>query len=103
MESHSLAQLKGFSPQRPRVNLLHNSEQMRVVLFCYLPGQEMAPHSVASEISFLVLEGEGTVLVGEEETQAGPGTLLFCPPGAAHGIKAATNMVVLATISPRPS
>lgn len=102
MESHSLPQLKGFSPQQPRVNLLHNSEQMRVVLFGFLPGQEMAPHSVESEISFYILEGEGRVLVGKEESPVSSGTLVFCPPGALHGLKATTNLVVLATISPSP-
>lgn len=102
METHSLPQLKGFSPQRPRVNMLHNSEQMRVVLFGFLPGQEMSPHSVASEISFYILEGEGRVLVGEEESPVSAGALVFCPPGARHGIKTTTNMVVLATISPSP-
>lgn len=102
MEIHNLGKLKGFLPDRPRFQLLHDSPNMRVVLFGFMPGQEMAPHSAPSEICFSVVEGEGKVLVGKEEQEVAAGAVVLCPPNALHGIKATKNMVVLAIIAPRP-
>lgn len=102
MEALTLASSLQFDPARLRPTLLHNSPQMRVMLFGFQPGQEMSPHSAPSEICFHILEGEGTILIGKEEQAVAAGQVVFCPPGVPHGIKARQRMAVLAVIAPSP-
>jgi len=102
VEIHKLIEVLKTDPERIRPTLLHNSTQMRVVLFGFEPGQEMSPHTAPSEICFHIVEGAGTVLVGEEEQEVGAGAIVFCPPDVLHGIKARQRMTVLAVIAPSP-
>ncbi len=82
--------------------LLHDSENSRVVLFCLEPGQVLSPHTTPSEVVFLVTDGTGTIIVGEEEIEVNAGMLVVCPPQIPHGLKAGSRFVVLAVIAPRP-
>lgn len=103
MEVHRIADVLQFDSERLRPTLLHNSPRMRVVLFAFQPGQEMAPHTAPSEICFHIVEGEGAVLIGEEEQEVAAGAVVFCPPDVLHGIKARQSMTVLAVIAPSPA
>lgn len=97
-----VSEFKEFDPQRYISKLLHDSERVRVVLFCLESGQEVSPHTSSSEVVFYVLEGSGRVMVGEEEMEANAGSLISCPPQVPHGLRAENRLVVLAHISPRP-
>jgi quercetin dioxygenase-like cupin family protein len=52
-------------PERPATQLHHDEENARVVAFCLLKGQQVAPHHSESTVIVQVLEGEG-VFRGEE-------------------------------------
>lgn len=48
-----------------------------------------SPHSHdEAEHSWFILEGTGTVTLGEESFRIGPGMTIFIPPGLMHGIEA---------------
>ena len=52
------------------------------------PGGGVDPHVHESEDdSFLILEGEMTFLLGDEEVIAGPETFVLVPPGNEHGFR----------------
>jgi len=98
----NLRDLVEYDPERRVVKLLHDSERLRLVLFCLRPGQEVPEHATPSEVVFLVLEGEGEVGIGGESHRAGSGDILSCPPDAPHSLKGEKDFAVLAFIAPRP-
>ncbi len=102
IKTMQLSQFQEFSSERLVSKLLHDSENSRVVLFCLEPSQVLSPHITTSEVIFLVVDGTGTIIVGEGETEANAGTLVVCPPQTRHGLKAGSRLVVLAVIAPRP-
>jgi quercetin dioxygenase-like cupin family protein len=75
---------------------------MRLILFCFEPGQELPVHShdVDSEVFLCVLEGEGSFIGGEKDIPAKRGSLLVSPVSEPHGIRAKTRMKVLVGIAP---
>lgn len=98
-----LAQHVRYSDERVVSKVLHSCQDMRVILFSLGPGQELAPHTSSSSVCLHVVEGDGTLLVGDDWAPAAVGTMRFYPPGEIHGIRAMTEpMVVLATLAPRP-
>lgn len=102
MEWLNLLDSAQFLESRPASRLLHDSEAMRVVTFCLLPGQLIESHVSPREVLMLVVEGRGSFLVGEEEKEARAGAMVVCAPLVPHGIKAVEKMVVVAVIAPRP-
>lgn len=99
-----LSELMEYSQEYPVSKLVHDSAKARVVLFCLENGQEIPPHISASEVVMQVIEGEGSILAGEEEHPARRGTIVACATKEPHGFKAAKDrrMVILAIIAPRP-
>ncbi|HEY5190380.1 MAG TPA: hypothetical protein VII77_00240, partial [Candidatus Deferrimicrobium sp.] len=53
-----------FSPDRPVTRMLHDSPEMRVVVFGLEAGQEVPPHSVPVRVLMHVLQGKGVFLTG---------------------------------------
>jgi len=102
MMAKNLLALVEFLPDRPRIQLVHDSENLRLVLFCLKAGQEVPAHTSTSEVLVLALRGEGKFLLGDDEIPLLEGSVASCPPRQPHGLKAESDLVVLAVISPRP-
>lgn len=102
MRSEDLLAQVEFLPDRPRTKLLHDTENLRLVLFCLKAGQEVAPHTSSSEVILLGLSGSGRFTTGNGETAFSAGSIGLCQPNQPHGFRAETDLVVLATIAPRP-
>jgi len=65
-------------------------------LNCFEPGQAQAVHAHAGADKFyLVLEGKARMQVGDEQADAGPGTLVWAPAGVPHGVLEATERCVM--------
>jgi len=65
-------------------------------LNCFEPGQSQAIHAHAGADKFyLVLEGKARMRVGDEERDAGAGTLVWAPAGVPHGVVRAIERSVL--------
>lgn len=82
---------------------LFENPQILVGLNCFLPGQELDKHAHENQSRFyLVLEGSGTVRVGEVEETVAPGDVVWVPPRHAHRVvnTGAANLVMMAGISP---
>jgi quercetin dioxygenase-like cupin family protein len=94
------------NPARPATAILHDSPDLRVVVFRIGPGQEVVPHRSLSTVMLNVLSGTG-VLTGEigpvTETACAAGDAVTYAPSELHGMRAVDEeLVVLATITPRP-
>lgn len=67
------------------------------------PGSQQELHAHrASEQAYVIIEGAGEMIVGEERHRVEAGTLVFIPPGRAHAIKNADaeRLVYISAASP---
>jgi quercetin dioxygenase-like cupin family protein len=66
-----------FSPEQFTPVPFGQSERSRALLVCLEPGQFIPIHSPGVDITFVILEGEGTLVAGDHETEVRPGALAF--------------------------
>jgi quercetin dioxygenase-like cupin family protein len=72
------------TPHKVDVRKLFDSEHAQIVHITLQPGEELKKHITPVDVTFYVLEGEGTVLVGDEEETVGPDTLIESPKDIVH-------------------
>ncbi len=92
-----------FSPEQPVSEILHSCQDMRVIQFNLLPGQEIPSCTSSSSVCLQVVSGQGLLRCEDEWVPAETGTIRFYPPGETHGLRATAGPVsVLAILAPRP-
>ena len=92
-----------FQPERYGKATLFENEQALVGLNCLELGQSMEKHAHEIQVRFYVLiEGEGSIWIGEECQQIRPGCVAWIPPGYPHRLKntGTSNLVLLVGIVP---
>jgi quercetin dioxygenase-like cupin family protein len=95
------------SPLRPGTAVLHDTADVRQVVFRIEAGQAVPPHRSVSTVLLTVLEGSG-VLSGEDGGQPVDrhciaGDIVAYDPNELHGMRAdGGQLLLLATITPRP-
>ena len=88
---------------RPATAILHDSADLRLVVFRLAPGQAVPPHRSASTVMLTVLAGAGTLSGGDDERACAAGDVVVYDPGELHGMRATDGeLLLLATITPRP-
>jgi quercetin dioxygenase-like cupin family protein len=102
MKLFNLPDTAKFSPDKPYRELLFDSPNLRLLTFNFEPGQEMPVHShnADSEVTLLILEGEGVFTGGAEEIPAKTGMLQIMPVSEPHGLRALTRLRLLVFIAP---
>lgn len=92
------------NPARPATAVIHESDDLRLVVFRLGPGQQVPPHSSHSTVTLSVLEGSGILTGGEGvEYKCSKGDLVAYAAGELHGMKAeGEELLILAAIAPRP-
>ncbi len=99
----NLLEKVAFLPDRPASQLVHDSDDMRVVVFGLEPGQVVSAHVSPSSVLMTVVEGSGTFLVKEGVREVKAGDVTICAPNEPHGMTAGNErMVILAVIAPSP-
>ena len=87
-----------------KVNIF-DSPRMFCDIYCFEPGQEQTLHSHEhNDKIYYVLEGVGTLTVGEESRQVEAGWAVLCPPGEDHGVvnTGGDRLVLLVFMAPHP-
>ena len=87
-----------------KVNIF-DSTRMFCDIYCFEPGQEQTLHSHEhNDKIYYVLEGIGTLTVGEESRQVEAGWAGLCPPGEDHGVvnTGGDRLVLLVFMAPHP-
>ncbi len=87
-----------------KVNIF-DSPRMFCDIYCFEPGQEQTLHSHEdNDKIYYVLEGIGTLTVGEESRQVEAGWAVLCPPGEDHGVvnTGGDRLVLLVFMAPHP-
>ena len=102
MKLFNLSEGPQFSHDKPYRQLLFDSPNLRILSFNFEPGQEMPVHShnADSDVSLLLLEGEGILLGGHQEIPAATGALQVMPVTEPHGFRATTRVRLLVFIAP---
>ena len=102
MKLFNLPEIAKFSADKPCRELLFDSPNLRLLTFNFEPGQEMPVHShnADSEVSLLILEGEGVFTGGPKEIPAKTGVLQIMPVSEPHGLRAHTRLRLLVFIAP---
>ncbi len=82
-----------------------DSNDLRVLTFCFKPGQEMEDVRVKPSVLLYAVSGEGYFTVGKRETPVKPGAFIVVGPNEAHGVRAGrhSEFVVFVVIAPSPT
>ncbi len=102
MEILDLKKLIKFYPDKISREMLAEKPEMRVALMCLEPGQKLTPHKAPLRLLMYVVEGKGTVTVGDEKIEAVEKTGILCDPMVPHGFEAdkGEKLVVMAVVTP---
>ncbi len=95
----------GEHPRSTFVNLnLFDGEAFFGRLLCIEKGEQVPVHvHEHKDECFDVISGHGTFLLNGKEIEAGPGTFVYVPAGAFHGLRAdgSDHWIVRETVSER--
>ncbi len=102
MEILDLKKLIKFKPDKISREMIADKPEMRVALMCLEPGQKLEPHKAPLRLLMYVVEGKGTITVGDENIEADEKTGILCDPMVPHGFAAdkGEKMVVMAIVTP---
>ena len=75
---------------------LLDADGIRVALVNLDAGQAVAPCQMSASLLYYVIEGQGSLRVGDEEVGLQAGSLALVPAGAVRAISAADPLRVLA-------
>jgi quercetin dioxygenase-like cupin family protein len=70
----------------------------KVVLFGFAEGEELSEHTSTRPATIHVLSGDIELTLGEERTDARPGTWVHMAPGLPHALRAREPSVMLLTL-----
>ncbi len=106
MKIVNLADCKDFSSEKMKKHNLFSTPNFFCDVYCFEAGQEQKEHVHADEDKiYLVLEGQGTFHVGDQEHILGIGQGTLAPAGAKHAVvnHSETRLRVLVFMAPNPS
>ena len=101
----NLKEMKIFSQEKLKKNVLFQTERLMCDLYCLEPGQHQKPHlHHDSDKVYIVLEGEGRFSVGGEEAQLTTQMGVLAPAGFEHGVQneGAGRLTLLVFMAPKP-
>ena len=98
--------VKQFNPSKMQKNSIFDAEHFFLDAYCFEPGQEQKPHvhDDADKV-YVVLEGEGEFVIGDERRTVGAGHAILAPSGVVHGVvnRSDQRLVTLAFMAPNPN
>lgn len=99
----SYKQRLAFRPQQFNPIVFAESDRTKMLLVCLEAGQFIPVHQPGVDLALVILEGEGTVVLGEREEQVSSGSVCFAAAGEARGLRAKTRLVALHVVTPPPT
>jgi quercetin dioxygenase-like cupin family protein len=74
------------------------NEHHKIVHFTFAPGQELSEHTASVPAVIHVLDGEGTVRLGDDDHEARRGMVYYMPAGLRHAVQARGELTFLLTM-----
>jgi len=72
---------------------LYDSEKATVIHMSLQPGQSLKKHTTPVDVFFYILEGKGTVEIGEEKQEVQKDQLIESPKGISHLLRNSGEIV----------
>ena len=79
------------TPHGVDVRKLFDSEHVQVIEIKLLPGEGLKKHITPVDVFFYVLEGKGTVEIGDEQSEVTVDQLIESPKGIPHRLMNETD------------
>lgn len=87
MDMKKLSDVAAYADEKMKKVKLFSTERVACDQYCLEPGHAQKVHAHEGEDKiYFVLEGSGTVTVGDNESPIGPDQIVIAPNGAPHGI-----------------
>jgi mannose-6-phosphate isomerase-like protein (cupin superfamily) len=92
------------NPHGVEVRKMYDDASAQIMHMTLKPGESLKPHKTPVDVTFFILEGKPTVLVGEESVQFEEGTLVESPAFVVHSLSNETDQLarILVIKAPRP-
>lgn len=92
------------NPHGVEVRKMYDDASAQIMHMTLKPGESLKPHKTPVDVTFFILEGKPTVLVGEESLQFEEGTLVESPAFVVHSLSNETDQLarILVIKAPRP-
>jgi len=92
------------NPHGVEVHKMYDDASAQIMHMTLKPGESLKPHKTPVDVTFYVIEGTPTVLVGEETQQFEAGTLIESPAFVVHSLSNESNEIarILVIKAPRP-
>ena len=98
MQAYDLDQLITFSRESPTKHIFFESKNLKAQVMGLEPGQRIPPCSMDHDVVFLVIYGEGEIIVDGQSVSVRPTSWIFVPKEIrTRSIEARTKMAILAT------
>jgi len=89
MEIIRMNQIEGTINKRGvLVRQLVHHKNTTVMNLCLKPGDEVPPHAVPVDVFFYIVEGKGSLRIGDEESVVEAKDIIICPPNTKMSLKA---------------
>jgi len=97
MEAHLLDNLIAFSSKFHTKRIFFDSGRVKAQVMGFEPGQQIPPCRMENDVIFVVLEGQGEIIIDEEKETIAESSWVFVPKEKeSRSLKAVTRMAVLA-------
>jgi quercetin dioxygenase-like cupin family protein len=74
---------------------LYTTEQVKVIMFGFSPGQELSEHTSSQSAALYFVQGDADITLGGDKLDAHPGTWAHMPPRMPHSVLAKTPVIML--------
>ena len=95
-------ELKSLDNNKFTPKPVYQTEEMKVVLAYFKPGQFIPVHSPRVDVVLCVLDGEAEIVAGDELVTAKKDDLIIVPKGHKRGVKALSELTLLHVVQPPP-
>jgi len=88
MVATSIDDQRAYDEAQFTAETIHQTDQQKVVLGYFEPGQFIPVHAPDSDVAITVLDGTGIVRDGPDEQPVEPGSVIVVPAGTERGVRA---------------
>jgi quercetin dioxygenase-like cupin family protein len=89
------SELSEIPPDSIVSRTLYDDDQHKAILFGFASGQELSEHTASQTALLYFIQGQAKLTLGEDESEAEPGTFVRMAPRLPHSVQAETELVML--------